>query len=92
MTARILRPSLLTTGMAFGMSDCKSSFLRQGKISKFKPLGIGFFRHVTFDTASNPAGAYFQIGEIEYFGDANLTAVDPKAKLTTTWGNIKNAR
>ena len=51
-----------------------------------------FLRHVTFDTASNPAGAYFQIGEIEYFGDANLTPVDPKAKLTTTWGGIKNAR
>ena len=51
-----------------------------------------FFRHVTFDTASNPAGAYFQIGEIEYFGDANLTPVDPKAKLTTTWGRIKSTR
>ena len=44
--------------------------------------GYRFFRHVTLDTASNPAGAYFQIGEIEYFGDANLTDVDPKAKLT----------
>ncbi|MDD9974026.1 MAG: hypothetical protein OXU27_08470, partial [Candidatus Poribacteria bacterium] len=53
--------------------------------------GYRFFRHVTFDTASNPAGAYFQIGEIEYFG-STLTAVDPKAKLTTTWGSIKNAR
>ena len=48
-------------------------------------------RHVTFDTASNPAGAYFQIGEIEYFGTEGA-AVDPKAKLTTTWGNIKNVR
>ena len=54
--------------------------------------GYMFFRHVTFDTASNPAGAYFQIGEIEYFGDANVTAVDPKAKLTTTWGHIKSVR
>ncbi|MDE0556455.1 MAG: discoidin domain-containing protein [Candidatus Poribacteria bacterium] len=54
--------------------------------------GYRFFRHVTFDTASNPAGAYFQIGEIEYFGDSNLTPVDPKAKLTTTWGHLKNAR
>ena len=54
--------------------------------------GYKFFRHVTFDTASNPAGAYFQIGEIEYFGNAGLTPVDPKAKLTTTWGSIKNAR
>ena len=54
--------------------------------------GYKFFRHVTFDTASNPNGAYFQIGEIEYFGNAGLTPVDPKAKLTTTWGSIKNAR
>ncbi|RKU06917.1 PEP-CTERM sorting domain-containing protein [Candidatus Poribacteria bacterium] len=54
--------------------------------------GYRFFRHVTFNTASNPAGAYFQIGEIEYFGDNNFTAVDPKAKLTTTWGSIKNVR
>ena len=35
-----------------------------------------YLRHVTFDTASNPAGAYFQIGEIEYFGDDSF-AVDP---------------
>ena len=54
--------------------------------------GYRFFRHVTFDTASNPNGAYFQIGEIEYFGNAGLTPVDPKAKLTTTWGSIKNAQ
>ncbi len=54
--------------------------------------GYRFFRHVTFDTASNPAGAYFQIGEIEYFGESNFTAVDPKAKITTTWGSIKNTR
>ena len=53
--------------------------------------GYRFFRHVTFDTASNPAGAYFQIGEIEYFGDDSY-AVDPKTKLTTTWGSIKNVR
>ena len=51
--------------------------------------GYRFFRHVTFDTAMNPAGAYFQIGEIEYFGVPGGTAVDPKAKLTTTWGDIK---
>lgn len=51
-----------------------------------------FFRHVTFNTASNPNGAYFQIGEIEYFSDDSFTAVDPKAKLTTTWGSIKNVR
>jgi hypothetical protein len=47
----------------------------------------------TFDTASNPAGAYFQIGEIEYFGKPGAgTAVDPKAKLATTWGSLKNNR
>ena len=54
-------------------------------------VGYRFFRHVTFDTASNPAGAYFQIGEIEFFGDDSFP-VDPKAKLTTTWGDIKKAR
>ena len=53
--------------------------------------GYRFFRHVTFDTASNPAGAYFQIGEIEYFGDDSYP-VEPKSKLATTWGRIKNAR
>ena len=53
-----------------------------------------FLRHVTLDTASNPDGAYFQIGEIEYFGtqDIGSTAVDPKSKLTTTWGSLKDNR
>ena len=54
-----------------------------------------FFRHVTFDTAlnptGNPAGSYFQIGEIEYFGDDRFP-VDPKAKITTTWASIKTRR
>ena len=50
-----------------------------------------FFRFVTFDTALNPIGAYYQVGEIEYFGGP-VTAVDPKAKLTTTWGSLKNNR
>ena len=54
-------------------------------------VGYRFFRHVTFDTASNPNGAYFQIGEIEYFGDDSFP-VDPRAKLATTWGSIKKAR
>ncbi len=49
-------------------------------------IGYLFFRHVTFAT-----GGGFQIGEIEYFGDDSY-AVDPKAKLTTTWGSIKNVR
>lgn len=54
--------------------------------------GYKFFRFVTLNTAANPNGAYFQVGEIEYFGVEGLTAVDAKAKLTTTWGGIKNAR
>ena len=53
--------------------------------------GYRFFRFVTFNTALAPGGAYFQVGEVEYFGDVG-TAVDPKAKLTTTWGSIKNVR
>ena len=53
--------------------------------------GYRFFRHVTFDTALNPGGAYFQIGEIEFFGDDSYP-VDPKSKLTTTWGSIKKSR
>jgi len=53
--------------------------------------GYRFFRHVTFKTPSWPNGAYFQIGEIEYFGtEGGGTAVDPKSKLTTTWGSIKD--
>ncbi len=54
-------------------------------------VGYRFFRHVTFNTVANPGGAYFQIGEIEFFGDDSYP-VDPKAKLTTTWGGIKNSR
>ena len=50
-------------------------------------IGYRFFRHVTFETV----GANFQIGEIEFFGDDSYP-VDPKAKLTTTWGSIKNVR
>ncbi len=54
-------------------------------------IGYRFFRHVTFNTAANPAGAYFQIGEIEYFGDDSYP-VSPKGKLTTKWGSIKRSR
>ncbi len=49
-----------------------------------------FFRFVTLTTAAGETGAYFQLGEIEYFGEVGTTPVDPKAKLTTTWGSIKN--
>ena len=80
------------TGMAFGDERLQVVLFEAGADFEVQTTGYRFFRHVTLDTASNPAGAYFQIGEIEYFGDANLTAVDPKAKLTTTWGSIKNAR
>ncbi len=48
-----------------------------------------FFRFVCYNTATAPAGAYFQVGEIEYFGGPGA-AVDPKAKLTATWGSLKN--
>ena len=50
-----------------------------------------FIRFVCFDTTSNPAGAYYQVGEIEYFGGPG-SAVDPKAKFTATWGSLKNNR
>ncbi len=50
-----------------------------------------FLRFVTYNTATAPAGAYYQLGEIEYFGGSG-TAVDSKAKLTTTWGSLKNNR
>ena len=64
---------------------------KAGKDYDVQKIGYKFFRHVTFNTAANPAGAYFQIGEIEYFGDDSYP-VDPRTKLTTTWGSIKNAR
>ena len=41
-----------------------------------------FIRFVCFDTVANPAGAYYQLGEIEYFGSLS-TAVDPNAKSLT---------
>jgi hypothetical protein len=50
-----------------------------------------FLRFVCFDTVGNPAGAYYQLGEIEYFGGSG-SAVDSKAKLTATWGSLKNNR
>lgn len=62
-----------------------------GKDFKRQTIGYRFFRHVTFKTASWPNGAYFQIGEIEYFGDTSFP-IAPKSKLTNTWGRIKNAR
>ena len=62
-----------------------------GKDFKRQTTGYRFFRHVTFKTATWPNGAYFQIGEIEYFGDTSFP-VDPKSKLTNTWGRIKNVR
>ena len=57
-----------------------------GKDFDVQKIGYKFFRHITFET-----NAAFQIGEIEYFGDDSYP-VDPKAKITTTWGSIKNAR
>ena len=51
-----------------------------------------FLRFVTFDTELEPNGAYFQVCEVEYFGEEGTTPVDAKAKLATTWGSIKNDR
>ena len=50
-------------------------------------IGYRFFRFIAFETAQQ----HFQVGEIEYFGDTSFP-VDPKAKLTTTWGSIKDIR
>ncbi len=62
-----------------------------GKDFKKQMVGYKFFRHITTETQSWPNGAYFQIGEIEYFGDTNFP-VDPKSKLTSSWGRIKSNR
>ena len=56
---------------------------------KVQQTAYKFIRFVCFNTASNPAGAYYQVGEIEYFGGPG-SAVDSKAKLTATWGSLKN--
>ena len=50
-----------------------------------------FFRFACYNTATAPAGAYFQVGEIEFFGEQS-SAVDSNAKLTTTWGSLKDNR
>ena len=78
-------------GIVFGTNDCKSFVLMQETILTFRKSGIGFSEHVTFNTVANPNGAYFQIGEIEYFGDDKLP-VDPNGKLATQWGSIKKVR
>ncbi|MCG9130406.1 PEP-CTERM sorting domain-containing protein [Candidatus Poribacteria bacterium] len=76
-------------GDSFWTERLQVALFEAGTDFEVQDTAYKFFRHVTFDTASNPNGAYFQIGEIEYFGNAGLTPVDPKAKLTTTWGSIK---
>jgi hypothetical protein len=76
----------------WGATRFQVILFEEGEDYDVQKTGYKFFRHVTFDTAANPAGAYFQIGEIEYFGEPGSTAVDPKAKLTTTWGSLKNNR
>ena len=80
------------SGDSFWTARLQVVLFEAGKDYDAQTTAYRFFRHVTFNTASNPAGAYFQIGEIEYFGADSSTAVDAKAKLTTTWGSIKNAR
>ena len=62
-----------------------------GKDYKKQTVGYKFFRHITFETPSWPNGPYFQIGEIEFFGDDSFP-VDPKSKLTSSWGRIKSNR
>jgi hypothetical protein len=47
-----------------------------------------FIRFVCYDTVANPAGAYYQVGEIEYFVGPGA-AVSSKGKLTATWGSLK---
>ena len=78
-------------GKSFWDQRLQVVLFEAGKDYDKQKVGYRFFRHVTFDTASNPNGAYFQIGEIEYFGDDSFP-VDPISKLATTWGSIKNAR
>ena len=78
-----------------GLWDKRLQVIRfdAGKDFEVQTTGYRFFRHVTFKTASWPNGAYFQIGEIEYFGTEIVdTAVDPESKLTTTWGSLKGNR
>ncbi len=59
-------------------------------IHVMKQLGV---HNLIVGNAAGAVNPYFQIGEIEYFGTpGSVTAVDPKSKLTTTWGSIKNAR
>ena len=78
-------------GKSFWDQRLQVVLFEAGKDYDKPKVGYRFFRHVTFDTASNPNGAYFQIGEIEYFGDDSFP-VDPISKLATTWGSIKNVR
>ena len=63
----------------------------EGEDFEVQRTGYKFFRFVCFDTVANPSGAYYQVGEIEYFGGP-VSAVGPKAKLTTTWRSLKNNR
>ncbi len=43
----------------------------EGEDFPVQTTSYDFFRMATFNTLSNPNGAYFQIGEIEYFGRAD---------------------
>ena len=63
-TAMILRLSFLTTGIAFGISDCKSSFLRQGKMTTFKKPGIGFFGMLLLTPHRTRLGRTFKLAKL----------------------------
>ena len=79
-------------GDSFWNARLQVVLFKAGEDFDAQTTGYRFFRYVILNTASNPNGAYFQLSEIEYFGDDSFAAVDPKAKLTTTWGSIKNVR
>ena len=78
-------------GDSFWDQRLQVALFEAGEDFKVQKIGYRFFRHVTYNTVANPNGAYFQIGEIEFFGDDSYP-VDPKSKITTTWGSIKNVR
>ena len=78
-------------GKSFWPQRLQVVLFEAGKDYDKPKIGYRFFRHVTYQTLANPNGAYFQIGEIEFFGDDSYP-VDPGGKLATKWGSIKKVR
>ena len=56
------------------------------------PPGIVFFGMLLLTPHPTRLGRTFKLAKLSTSADAGLTPVDPKAKLTTTWGSLKNAR